>query len=81
MDLFTYITQLENTLKQRINSDIVKITQKQHESALILKHDHQPQIGLVPNCKYCQKYGNILQFGEVSINETDLNKTIYCFSN
>ena len=81
MDIIEYIKNIENSLKERIEADIQIIGKKQDEPNSTLKHNHPPQIGLIPNCKYCEIYGNILEFGEVCLNETELKDNIYAFSN
>lgn len=54
------ITNYENELLNNLKSTILQneIRNKQ------LKHNHQPVKGVVPNCYYCQMYGNIFETSE-----------------
>ena len=77
MDLFEDIKlierQFEETLlyKVKLHIDNKKTEQK------LKQHNHPPQIGIVENCEYCKKFGNILEFGLVSYEHTDIHKYLF----
>ena len=69
-----YETELLNNFKSTILQN--EIQNKQ------LKHNHQPVKGIVPDCYYCQMYGNIFETPEKiqSFNKSTLSDILFPIS-
>lgn len=76
MNLYEYIQSIEKRLEHKIENECKNII----STNLPIKHNHPPMTGIIPNCRYCQLYGNILEHGEVPIENTDLKNKLLCFT-
>lgn len=77
MDLFDEIQQIERRFEQQLIFQIQTHIQQKSAEQKLQQHNHPPQIGIVENCEYCKKFGNILEFGFISYEKTDINKHLF----
>jgi hypothetical protein len=49
------------------------------ESIPPIKHTHPPVFGLISDCPYCQKHGNVFHNGPIKTNLAKLDKHMHCF--
>lgn len=72
MDLFSCIVCTENEFKTSFTNVIDLHLNNIEKDKTIICHNHPPLFGIVSNCEYCKVYGNILENGQIGIQQTDI---------